>query len=235
MVSACVWWRCAPIRSMVRRGARAPASLQDPPRHPVIIQQLKRSLVQTCRYLIAMTACVRRTELQKIVFFTASLYPYSYSLPAGATGTSIKMPKRLGKIKPPILGWETQLAKETTTSLFNETHWNSLLSRATQRDDLLNQTPTIFQNNTKMTISITSLTWLCSLCCWDISRWIFLIMRRWGSDFEVKSFSLLLTVQYFAIMNSNELQWFVNILWWERSITHNIFKSCQRYYISLWN
>lgn len=141
---------------------------------------------------------------RRLSFFTASLYPYSYSLPDGATGTSIKMPKRLGKIKPPVLGWETQLAKETTTSLFSETHWNSLLSRATQRDDLLNQTPTIFQNNTKMTISITSLTWL---CCWDIfSLGIF--------NFEVKSFSLLVTVQYFATMNSNELQWFVNILWW---------------------
>ncbi len=34
MVSACVWWRCAPILSIVWRGARAPASLQDPPRHP---------------------------------------------------------------------------------------------------------------------------------------------------------------------------------------------------------
>lgn len=46
---------------------------------PVIIQQLKRSLVQSCRYLIALTACVRKTELQTIVFFTASLYPYRYA------------------------------------------------------------------------------------------------------------------------------------------------------------
>lgn len=96
----------------------------------VIIQELKRSLVLTCRYLIALTAwvCVRKAELLTIVFFTASLYPYSYSLPDEATGTSIKMPKRLGKIKPPIQGSGTQLAKETTTSLFNEIHWNSLFN-----------------------------------------------------------------------------------------------------------
>ncbi len=147
------------------------------------------------------------------LYFHCLLYPYSYSLPDGATRTSIKMPKRLGKIKPPILGWETQLAKETTTSLFNETHWNSLLSRATQRDDLLNQTPS--QNNTNMSISITSLTWL---CCWDIfSMDIFdhAKMRQWfrgqvfftlvnSSIFRDNKLKLITVVcQYFMVRKIN--------------------------------
>lgn len=145
-------------------------------------------------------------------------------MPDGATGTSIKMPKRLGKIKPPILGWETQLAKKTTT--FNETLEFPLQHRTSQKRRFIKpkhrrffRTPHTHTHRHK--IQTFQLHYL-GYAVYVVDKWCLIFFYFFLSYEEEESFSFLLYNR--SIFRDHDFKWItvVCLYFRDRSITQYI-------------
>ncbi len=169
----------------------------------------------------SMTACVRRTELQKIVFL---LPPFTLIAIACRMEPREHQSKcQRGWVKLSLQFWGERpnwLKKPRRVCSMKRT--GIPFSAGQLKRWFIKPNTNDFSNNTKMTISITSLTWLCSLCCWDISLDIFdhAKMRQWFRgqvfftlvnssifrDHELKWITVV--CQYFMVRKINHTQYF---------------------------